>query len=95
MKKSLIAVVSSIALLMAGVSFAAEAPKGDAAKPQQEMKKDTAKPKEAKKETKKKCAEGQVYSKQDKKCVAKAASAAPAKPAPAAAPAAPASAPAK
>ena len=76
MKKLLIASVSSLALLMAGVSYAAQhtAPKDDS-KPQQEMKKDT------KKASKKKCPEGQVYSKQDKKCVAKTANAGATKPA--------------
>jgi hypothetical protein len=76
MKKFLIATVSSLALLMAGVSYAAQdtAPK-DNGKPPQEMKKDT------KKASKKKCPEGQVYSKQDKKCVAKTASTGASKPA--------------
>ncbi len=44
MKKFLIATVSSLALLMAGISYAAQhtAPKDDG-KPQQEMKKDAKK----------------------------------------------------
>jgi predicted lipid-binding transport protein (Tim44 family) len=80
MKKYLIAAVGSLALVLAGISYAAEqeAPKGDA-KPQQETKKDAGKTKSAstdsKKSATKKCAEGQVYSKQDKKCVAKSAGA--------------------
>ena len=74
MKKLLIATVSSLAFLLAGATLAAqhEAPKGDT-KPAAEQKKDT------KKASKKKCPEGQMYSKQDKKCVAKTAGAPAAK----------------
>jgi hypothetical protein len=76
MKKFLIATIGSLALLIAGVSYAAQhtAPKDDG-KPQTEQKKDTKKP------AKKKCPEGQVYNKQDKKCVAKTASTGASKPA--------------
>lgn len=78
MKKYLIAAVGSLALVFAGIGYAAEqtAPKSDTT-PAQETKKDAPKPKTASKDTKKtttkKCPEGQVYSKQDKKCVAKSA----------------------
>jgi uncharacterized low-complexity protein len=77
MKKLLIASVSSLALLMAGASYAAQhtAPKDDGKPQQTEMKKDT------KKASKKKCPEGQMYSKKDKKCVPKAADAGATKPA--------------
>lgn len=80
MKKYLITAVSALALVCAGVTYAAEqtAPKSDT-KPQQETKKDAPKQKSASQDTKKsstkKCPDGQVYSKQDKKCVAKSAGA--------------------
>lgn len=97
MKKYLIAAVGSLALVLAGISYAAEqeAPKGDT-KPAQETKKDSSKTKSASKDSKdakksstKKCPDGQVYSKQDKKCVAKSAGAGTGTASTATAPAAP------
>lgn len=70
MKNLLIATMSAFALSLAVAAYAAdEAPKADS-KPAPEMKQDSGK---AKKASKKKCGEGQVYSKKEKKCVAKAA----------------------
>jgi hypothetical protein len=73
MKQTLVSALTAFAFLLAGATYAAqdEAPKGGAT-PAQETTPST-KPKEAKKPAKKKCPEGQVYNKQDKKCVAKAA----------------------
>lgn len=78
MNKLLIATATSLALFLAGATYAAqhEAPKGDA-KPAEEtmkqdtMKKDEAKPKAKKTASKKKCAKGEIYSKKEKKCVPK------------------------
>ena len=71
MKKYLIISFSSLALLLAGVSYATQHT-GDT-KPPQEMKKDSTKKEGGAKTSKKKCPEGQVYNKKDKKCVAKTA----------------------
>ena len=82
MKKFLIASTSALALLLAGVSYAAQhnKPAGDASATQSQdsMKQDSMKKDSAtttkKSASKKKCPEGQMYSKQEKKCVAKKAS---------------------
>lgn len=72
MKNILIATLSALALTVAAASYAAdEAPKTDT-KPAPEMKQDSGK-KATKKASKKKCGEGEVYSKKEKKCVPKAA----------------------